>query len=292
MFAIITNVNATVTGGMDPKACRGVLPPVSRPGNSKPHILWKPAILAALVLLRAGLGMATTIVAIRSPDYVVLAADSQVTVASLDGNTAVAECKIQEIGANFVGAAGYFRETPRGFSAFDIARKASNQGGDLMAIADRFERAALEPFKASVQRFRQDNPALFASYCNNRDCLEVAFVGQEGGINKLSVRCFRVTTPAEQIVVEPSHRLDCPGNCQAGAAEALLGIHENADALINRTPHFWMVKGIVAGIDQLIGTEVEANPGDVGLPISILTIDGSGPHWEPGHRGVCPDAKK
>jgi hypothetical protein len=72
----------------------------------------------------------------------------------------------------------------------------------------------------------------------------------------------------------------------------LLGDHDNADALLARTPHFWIAKGIIAGIYELIGEEIKANPGDVGLPISILIIDKSGPRWEPGHQGVCPDIKK
>jgi hypothetical protein len=235
--------------------------------------------------------MATTIVAIRSPAYVVVASDSRVSAISSGEVSPTLGCKIQQVGTFFVGAAGYFGDT-RGFNAFDLARKASTEGGDLIAIADRFERVTIEPFKGLIQTFRQEHPVDFTRYCDNRDCLEVVFVGIENAVPKLYMRSFRATIRDKEIVIEPADRHDCPGDCVTGAAEALLGIHGNADALIDRTPHFWKVKGIVAGMDEVIGAEIKADPAKVALPISILTIDGSGPHWEPGHQGVCRDIKK
>jgi len=222
-----------------------------------------------------------------------LASDSGVGVRLRGSDALVPECKIRQMGAIFVGVSGYFG-LATGFNPYDVVRKVSIEGGGLIAIADRFELVALEPFKAFVEDFRREKPALFASLCNNQDCLEVVFIGNENGIPRFSTRCFRVTTPYGHIVVEPADHYDCPGGCETGAGQALLGMHENADALLNRTPNFWgagEVKAIVAGMDELIEAEIKAKPKDVGLPISILIIDETGPHWAPGYQGVCPDIK-
>ena len=53
-----------------------------------------------------------------------------------------------------------------------------------------------------------------------------------------------------------------------------------------RMPDFWKI-GIAEAIRKLINLEISAKPSFVGPPISILTIDKSGPRWI--EQGACPD---
>jgi hypothetical protein len=245
-------------------------------------------MLVILMLLQPIFVPATTMIAIRGPNYVVLASDSLMTGTLKDQKTAVSGCKIQQIKNVFVGVAGTFAGDT-GFNAYNLARDAIMQGGNIKQIADRFEQAVHGVFKTFVEDLRRENPVYFQKYCNNKDCLQVVFIVVEDGTSKLAMRCFRVTTPSgKSVVVESADNHDCPGDCSE-AAVVLLGDHDNADALIGQTPQFWKVKGIYAGIDEAIGAEIKAHPHDVGLPISMLTIDKSGPHWQPGHQGLCPD---
>lgn len=290
-FTIVTYINIVVCQVVNPKSCFIILPPVRKPKNSKPHSLWRPILLAVLILITEGHGIATTLVAVRGPDYVVLASDSRIGLIYTQKMNRVAGCKIQQFGTFFIGISGIATD-PRGFNAYDLVRKVSVQAGSLAAIADRFSSAALEPFKVSVRKLREEHPADFAKYCNNRDCLQVAFARIEDGVPELSMRCFHVKIRAGDIVVEPADNNDCPGNCEAGWAIALCGMHDNADALLRQTPNFWEIKGVFEGANELIETEIKANSEDVGPPVSILLIDKTGPRWAPGHQGVCTDINK
>jgi hypothetical protein len=54
-----------------------------------------------------------------------------------------------------------------------------------------------------------------------------------------------------------------------------------------QTPDFWKTKGIVAGIEELIGAEIQANSDEVAPPIVILYVDANHASWMSGHRGSC-----
>jgi hypothetical protein len=199
-------------------------------------------------------------------------------------------CKIQRSGGVFFSIAGMF--AGHGFNAYDLARTASRQGGNIVAVANRFAENAQAPFTAFVRSMKEINPTTFEGFCNNRHCMETVFVGIEDGIPKLSVRCFRVTTQGTNIKVQHADDRDCPGDCPTGATDVSLGNHNNADAVFNRTQRFWLVKGIIAGIDELIGEEIRFSPGNTALPVSILMIDADGPRRAPGHQGLCPDVNQ
>jgi hypothetical protein len=194
------------------------------------------------------------------------------------------------MGPIFVAVAGQWGGTPM-FNPYDIARRVTAQSSGLTAIADRFGSAAIEPFKVFVKVLRKEHPVDFRGHCLNQDCLEVAFVGIEHGTPKLSTRCFHVTIRRGILIVELANHKDCPGNCTNGSAQAMLGIHDDAAAILTRTPNFWATRMAVDAIDELISTEIADKPQFVGPPISILGIDASGPHWMPGYQGVCPDIK-
>jgi len=293
VFSISTNISVAVSGFIDAKAGLSVLPPerwTKNPGPG-PDIFWGPSVLVLLMLFATSTSKATTIIAIRTPVYVVLASDSRFTGVSSGGIIYKSDCKIGQSGGVFFASSGFY-ESPTGFNAYDLIRKASADGFGIASTGDRFQQIALEPFKAAVEWIRKNSPAQFEKSCNNGDCLKVVFVGIEGGVPKLSIRNFHVTTSGAHVVVEPSGHHDCPPDCTGPAEQIIIGYADNANAILKRTPFFWDMNGFIGGSDKLIRQEMKANPKDVGLPVSILFIDMSGPHWIPEHQGVCPDIKK
>lgn len=232
----------------------------------------------------------TTVVVLRGPEYVVLGSDSKIT--SVTGNQTASSlgCKIRQIHKIFVGVAGAAGQAGS-FDVFEVARKAATGKTDVIAIANQFEIAARKPFAAYIRRFRQENPAQFARYCDKRDCLVVAFAGIDRATPKVSVRAFFVTTRNNVVIVraDTHSRMDCPGTCETGIEQAVFGVNSEASSLFDRTPHFWKVKGIVSGMEELVGAEISAHGDVVGPPISILMLNGQGAHFLPSHQGLCAD---
>ncbi len=287
LSAVIANIDIAIHQVIDSESSVIVFPAVRGSKNTKAHVLWCAVTLALLILAGAGRCGGTTVIAIRGDDYVVLGSDSMIIAMRADRNVSLPGCKVQQMNKVFFGAAGVLGGP--GFNAYEIARKASMKGADTVAIANRFEGAARGPFTAFVQRFRRENPTAFSRYCNDRDCLQVAFASFDNGTPKLAIRSFRVATRGELTIVAPDARMDCPGDCVTGAEQVVLGVNSEATSVFDRTPHFWKLRGIVAGMDELIGTEIVAHGDAVGPPVSILILDKAGARWMPGHQGLCQD---
>ncbi len=230
--------------------------------------------------------MATTIIAVRTPTFVVLGADSKAEFVLRDQKTPLSVCKILQTKGIFVGVGGFTADTS-GFNAPDLVRKAAMGGGDITAIANRFEQLTREPFKAGLQRMRLESANEFDK-CSKGECLDAAFIGIERQTPKLCIRSFHVKTRGKEILVVPDAHVDHSEGRQ-GFVYDILQENAEAAALLARTPHFFEERGAAPGIDELIREEIKSNPEQVGLPISIVVIDKTGPHWIPGHQGVCPD---
>jgi hypothetical protein len=286
---VVANIHIAVHKVVNPESSVVVFPAQRGPKDTKAHVLWRAVALAVLILAGGNSCGGTTVVAIRGDDYVVLGSDSMIIQTTGDRNVSMPACKIQQMSGVFFAAAGVFGGP--GFNAYEIAKEASSKGADTVTTANRFERAARGPFTTFVRRLRRENPTAFSRYCNDRDCLQVAFAGFEKGTPKLAIRSFRVTTRGASTLVVRDARMDCPGDCVTGAEQVVLGVNGEATSVFDSTPHFWKLRGIVLGMDELIGTEILTHGDVVGPPVSVLILDKEGARWMPGHQGFCHDPK-
>jgi hypothetical protein len=228
----------------------------------------------------------TTVVAVRTPDFVILAADSRV----LQGSAGELKgCKIERVGNAFISHAGLFRDPSTGWDLRQDVRNAVNRGGSLRSIADRFVALTQPMLTTAVARLRTVDPKYFLQYCEGKHTPEVVFAQMENDVPSLSLRSFLIETRDGKVTVSLDPAIDCPGNCPTGMTDVTLGNHDVADKIYAATPHFWRVNGFVRGIDKLIMSESDANPKEVFPPISILVLDKTGAHWERDHQGLCPD---
>jgi hypothetical protein len=287
-FPIRTDVNVIGAQIVDSKSRRFVLPPQSRTKQANSHIFRLITILLVFFSLGDCLS-GTTVVVLRGPNYAILGSDSMVTLVTGGTRTSAKACKIQQVNRVFVSAAGAVGPA-FGFDAIEIARRAVNsKATTLIAIANKFEKDAQQPFSAYVRHFRRESPGTFTRYCNSRDCLQIAFATVEKGVPKVSIRAFSVSVKNNLTIVVPTHRMDCPGTCVTGNEQIVLGVNAEAISVFEGTPHFWKIKGIALGMEELIGSEIAAHGDVVGAPISILTLDSQGAHFMPEHQGLCPN---
>jgi hypothetical protein len=242
-------------------------------------------ILRFLVtLLRTGLffttfqlvtltALATTILVVRTPDQVLIVADSKPTFRGVPGPRAV--CKITPVQSGFLAIAGLEHDTGRHFDSRAIATKAfESSGGFLFRVAEAelLERKAVE---LEMGQLKVEDPDAYRfSIKNGGNILDLALASLDGKILRLAIRQFHFNeaTGGVEIVA-----FDCPGNCQGGS---YFGYFEPVGGEVEK---FLKVNSTPAlGVDvlrDLVLRQISATPDEVGPPVEILTLGFSGPRW-------------
>lgn len=252
------------------------------------------SVSAAVVVLCACLAgttaaLATTVVAIWRPDRVILAADSEFVATRQGTDRRFLGCKIFREGNVFLAAAGMLGHgPPASFNVYTAVFKASLGGGNVRAIANRFERTAETPFLRAVRAMQKKQPTELAETCPHRNCLDVAIGGIDRGKPALSVRGFTVFLRGGVVHVAPSKRydMDCPEDCGDRQRTIVLGANHLANQLLTGKVSLADL-GPVAEASNLIVLESLSQPRYVRLPMSILELDKNGARWATGQQGKC-----
>jgi len=237
--------------------------------------------LCILILAFSPQLFATTVVVIRTPQRVIIAADSLAAANDKHFQT----CKIgtnKQFPISFA-IAGSVQDNG-GFSAIDLAETAISTSPDVQSAAHKFELSTTLPFENFVRRRRRDDPAAFKKLLTEPEPLQVAFAAVEKNVPIYVIAYFTVTVRGQAISVA-AHENRCPGNgCPSGRGADILG--ENGAARIQvKNPAFWSGLDPLSAARKLAEIEIAEYPEIVGPPISILTIDATGTHWN--DRGEC-----
>ena len=238
-------------------------------------------ILIAFLLLCCLRLLGTTIVAVRTPDAIIIGADSKVT--NISGPERAGTCKIWKIsgqeafaqsgfdayGDDANGTVGDFRAT---------TNSALIEPGEIEVRISKYETTMLKalrrlyksPYVETVPPQKRKPGAIL---------METIFIGFREGKPLLAKRGFvyRSGTVHE----ERTLRYDCLANCASTQAYAPAGEIELLDkqTVVRALNRF----GFVGGINHLIGMEAEAHPNTTGGPISIARIDRLGVRFiQPG----------
>ena len=159
----------------------------------------------------------TTIVVIRTPQEVVIAADSSATVQG-DGRRATTEtvCKIYELRSNlFFAVSGLVNDSVTGFNIPEIVA-AHSIGENIAEQLSNVERSVQTATLQEIPRLKLRDPAGCATLIGSTGAVTVMFAGIEGG-SPVS-RSFSLGLAAspdgsiEANVIWES----CPGNCPSG----------------------------------------------------------------------------
>jgi hypothetical protein len=241
-----------------------------------PILMGSRVLLVTLTcLFLAGNGSATTAIALRSRRRVVLAADSR---AVYGANRNAGECKLfqhRDVYATVSGLAHYgtnYRSTDAIRDGF--ARPGSFQS-HVSATAYSLQRKA-QNLLAALQR---DNPdeyqRLMQRTGGQSDFIALAVAEMVGGQPMLGVIELRRLNQQPDLALKITI---CPGNCRQGEGIFYLGYWEQIKPYVANSGEERSV-GSAASIDRLIRLEIKAHPAEVGAPINILELGGSGARW-------------
>lgn len=238
----------------------------------------------------AGNCFATSIVAIRSPDSVVIAADSLLTIRNGAGKDSTrSECKIFQSGKIFFSFTGFYKEPGSGFDIVSIVSDTLKQGESFGVAVDKAAMAVVFGMKDEVRRIRKETPALYETYfaAQTGPLLRILFATYEDGVPMVAV-CDIKKSAAHSGDIEISYdRNSCPGNCnvQDTGGYFLTDMRPIEEYLKREKLKTMPPEKTARFFVELV---VNAHTPDTGPPVDVLRIDGNGAAWVE-HKAECPD---
>jgi hypothetical protein len=228
-----------------------------------------------LGLLCASLSHATSIVVIRAPDHITVAADSMIRT----GYGKEMGCKIMHEGTVYFANAGIVENDQTGFKVSTIAQVAIQQGSyDVRSSARLFSSMAIAPFTSALEELRSKHPDFYEKYVKRGpQPLQVVFM-RGSPAPAFVIIYFTIDSSAGVPVKVTSHTQECPGNgCPNGYGVRLLGGNDAAQRA-SKVTGFWG-EGEIEGAKKLVEAEIVRAPDTVGPPVEILRLDATGPQW-------------
>lgn len=231
--------------------------------------------------------LATTIVVIRTPAEIVLAADSRDTFEDKNSPTRTSDvCKIyQSSGGIYFALSGLVSDRVTGFS---LARLVARASGHHRRIADKVKSAEQligEALISELPEVKARDPEGYRKFIREKSVLSVVFAGVEDGV--LTVHGFSAMLAVSPGGVTPSGFVEeaCPGNCPNGTRGFWLGEAGAIKRLmaaqgLPRLPTIDLAK-------YLVQLEIESDADSVGGPIDLLRITSTGSEWTQRKSG-CP----
>jgi len=244
----------------------------------------EPPILAALIIL-IWLAwtpplLSTTIVMIRTPGRIVVAADSLWSYQKGEQElTPRIGCKVRRVGdIYFTGSS----TNVDGLQMEHLALQAMLTSRSAAAAAERFV-LAIGELAARTAALEKDS---VIQRCWRRACAEAVFFGIEEGVPTIiEIRLEQVGESRESLKLKP-HKFSCPGHCPARPRTVLLfGRKQYIDKVVQKQTKSFQSDENTAR--KLVEIEKNAEPQYVGGPIDVLTLDAGGFHWNPVRGGAC-----
>lgn len=222
----------------------------------------------------------TAIFAIRTPDEIVLAADSRVVGPNgLPSFTPV--CKIRQISSFFVAAYGLYEERQTGYNLWEIIKHVSSGFNTLSTLADSFESSLRSPFEKALKHLRFADPGFYKEKCIKRSPMGVIFGGVENNIVILKHRKVTVYDPASANIWINLIKEDCPGS---GCAEGYLAIavaEDPENESFSQSRDFLKFDGrsLIDLAKNSVAKVISRNPINYGPPIDIIYLNKDGIKW-------------
>jgi len=237
-------------------------------------------LLASLSV--TSVGMATTIIGVRTPDYFMIAADSKARYRGTPGPEKV--CKIYQTGRLYFAIAGLEHDTQRGFYPKNIIAGNFIESDAFGDSVNRIERAITSALLTELSRLKSEDPEAYQfTLKEGDDALTILLAEIRHGTPYVAGRGFQyVQVTAPQVKVS---RITCPGDCPNGVELFFLGKQAEAKQFVHDHPgeNF----DPIVRAKKLVEVETQSWPEDVGLPVVVLRVDSNGPVWVANDSG-CP----
>ncbi len=261
-------------------------------------------LVSILVFLSLGYStaFATSIVAVRDDDEIVIGADSRTTMVPGSGGGvagSITKCKIVQAGNLFFATAGSAgigpAESPGDvYSEFDLRKIIAGALRGNSRIGDKvkdLETALVESLARIAENARQEDTAFFLKRFVMHPAQTIIVGGLDNGELVLMARTFRlVISPSGALSFEIG-RFDCPGDCQEPLTTIFEGRTEAIREYLEQHKLFLYYADPVTAVRDLVGMEISADPFSVGPPIDILRLTKRGAEWIQ-RKPLCPDIKE
>jgi hypothetical protein len=231
--------------------------------------MWKfNAVLCVLVPWCAN---ATTLVALWTPERVLMAADSRVV---FDNGTAADGCKIGHSGTTWFAVAGLVSDTGSGYALSSLLRDTMAGGGELSSKMDRFIVGVQPALSNAVAALRRDDPEQFAVFTGGPPILQAILADTADGYPVIMTVSFSVNGNG---ALQP-HTSRIDGSDLMGPRIIYAGQQDRIRAYL-RAHRDWIAGDNAVLVQKLVQVEVDANTPWVGGPIDVLEINGRGTRW-------------
>ena len=233
------------------------------------------AFLRAAGLLAVGFSFAsaTTLIAIWSPQRLLIGADSRVitNIPNVLGNA----CKIEQTGSTYYAFNGLVADKTAGYNIESLAREAVQGTGDLSAHMHHFLDLAREPLARAVAAVKHDSPDQYQYLQHNHPLLQAIFADTKPKPPTLGVAGFSLSPDGKLVDVTKIIAQSDDGLglriVYAGQQDQLKKyLHDHRD---------WPNGDQADLIRHLIQSEIDGGHGEVGGPIDILSIGQKGAEW-------------
>jgi hypothetical protein len=226
------------------------------------------AVLIALSL--PSLTCATTLVALWTPDSIILGADSRV----ITDSGPLEACKIGHKDEVWVAASGLVTESRSGFQFGPMAQLALAHSGGLQQKMFRFAEVVHGPLTKALAVVRLEAPADYARIQTGRPVLQAIFATREAGKPVMATIAFVLGADGE---LQPRASL-IDGADRRGPRIIYAGQQERIREYLRSHPD-WLNGDRQALVRNLVQLEVDAGTPFVGGPVDVMQIDAGGPHW-------------
>jgi hypothetical protein len=239
------------------------------------HIHFGLGTLIALGVLSSR-SLATTIVGVRTPTEVVIGADSKTT--ALLGPQLERRCKIHVTNNVAWGLAGV--SLSGSYSPKDDIQSYLLSSGTLAERIENFESSMTKMLTTVAQAWKVANPEIFAEMFDGMVTMETLFAAEDRGVLRMFYRRFGTLKGTGGIVTVRGE--DFPSQRHPDSVHVVLGTrlaHSAINEEIDSRPGLFDELGAEQSIKHLIESAINADPINVGPPISIIRVDKQGVKW-------------
>jgi hypothetical protein len=239
------------------------------------HIVRRAFLLALICATPLSESSGTAAIALRSRYRIVLAADSRVTYSA---SRVATECKLFEIRDVYATVSGlaHYGTTYRATDAIKdgFARPGSFQDHISATghfLQDRIERLLSGLRQSNFSAYR----SLWSKSSQSADFVQLAVAQRVNGRPMLGMVELRRASGQNYFTTRTTV---CPGNCGRNDGIFYLGYWERIEPYVADAGQPRTIAS-AASIDRLIRMEMDAHPAEVGVPINILELNGTGARW-------------
>jgi hypothetical protein len=231
--------------------------------------------LAGIAMVCSVCAPATTLVAVWSPEQLLLGADSSVTLETAALKTTGSACKIGQESSSFFAFSGLVDDGATNFHVESLAHEAVAGGGTLEDQLNRFVGLVEKPLASSVALVKRDSPAQFAFLEQGHPVLQAIFAFKGQGPATLAVAQFGV---APDGALAPMAKIIAQGDDGQGPRIIYAGQQAKIREYLN-SHQDWYNGEKSDLVRNLIGLEIANSHGEVGGPVDIVKLTPNGARW-------------